>query len=123
MLLMFTAQMKWDSVYSKTTGRLTTATKEWDLQKTENAKNTRLPEKNGQTLKWEFIKTLWQHVLQRFLETSFCIRTSKDHINIEADGLAKHAGEFKGCKFTPKEMLQVQINQPVNFDALKKSIF
>lgn len=43
----------------------------------------------------------------------------KDHINIEADGLAKHAGELEGCRFTPKGMLQVKINQPINFDVLK----
>ena len=43
----------------------------------------------------------------------------KDHINIEADGLAKHASKFEGLKFTPKGMLQIQYNQKVNFDALK----
>lgn len=43
----------------------------------------------------------------------------KDHINIEADGLAKHASEFEGCKITPKGMLQIQINQIISFDVLK----
>ena len=43
----------------------------------------------------------------------------KDHINIEADGLAKHASKFEGFKFTPKGMLQIQYNQEVNFDTLK----
>lgn len=43
----------------------------------------------------------------------------KDHINIEAEGLAKHTIEFEGCKFTPKGMLQIQINQVISFDLLK----
>lgn len=47
----------------------------------------------------------------------------KDHINIEADGFAKHADELKECKFTPKGMLQVQINQTINFNVLKKVFF
>lgn len=43
----------------------------------------------------------------------------KDHINIEADGLSKHTSEFEECKFTPKGMLQIQINQVINYDVLK----
>lgn len=43
----------------------------------------------------------------------------KDHINIEADGLSRHKSEFEGFKFTPKGMLQIQINQVINFDVLK----
>lgn len=43
----------------------------------------------------------------------------KDHINIEADGLAKHTSEFEGFKFTPKGMLQIKINQVISFDVLK----
>lgn len=43
----------------------------------------------------------------------------KDHINIEAGGLAGHTNEFAGCKFTPKGMLQVRIDQTIDPDALK----
>ena len=43
----------------------------------------------------------------------------KDHINIEADGLSKHASEFEECKFTSKGMLQIQVNKEINFDVLK----
>ena len=43
----------------------------------------------------------------------------KDHINIEAEGLSRHASEFEECKFTPKGMLQIQVNQVINFDVLK----
>ena len=46
----------------------------------------------------------------------------KDHINIEADGLAWHTSELEGFKFTPKGMLQIQINQEISFDVLK-SVF
>ena len=45
----------------------------------------------------------------------------KDHINIEAEGLGKYKCEFEGCKFTPKGMLQIQVDQIVSFDALKKA--
>ena len=44
----------------------------------------------------------------------------KDHINIEADGLAKHTSEFEGFKFTPKGMLQIKTNQVIDFERLKK---
>ena len=43
----------------------------------------------------------------------------KDHINIEADGLAKHAGKFEGFKFTPKGMLQVNADSVIDFEKLK----
>lgn len=43
----------------------------------------------------------------------------KDHINIEAEGLAGHRSEFEGCKFTPKGMLQIRIDQVISFDVLK----
>lgn len=43
----------------------------------------------------------------------------KDHVNIEAAGLARFAGEFEGCKFTPKGMLQVKTGQAVDPEALK----
>lgn len=43
----------------------------------------------------------------------------KDHINIEAEGLSKYACEFEKCQFTPKGMLQIQVNQVINFDVLK----
>lgn len=43
----------------------------------------------------------------------------KDHINIEAEGLVKHAGEFEGCKFTPKGMLHIKADQKINYDVLK----
>ena len=43
----------------------------------------------------------------------------KDHINIEAEGLSRHACEFEGCKYTTKGMLQIQVNQIINFDVLK----
>ena len=45
----------------------------------------------------------------------------KDYINIEAEGLGKYKCEFEGCKFTPKGMLQIQVDQIVSFDALKKA--
>lgn len=47
----------------------------------------------------------------------------KDHINIEADGLAKHTSEFEGFKFTPKGMLQIHINQTLNVDELQKVFY
>lgn len=43
----------------------------------------------------------------------------KDHINIEAEGLSKYACEFEKCQFTPKGMLQIQVNQIINYDVLK----
>ena len=43
----------------------------------------------------------------------------KDHINIEADGLAKHASKFEDSSLHQRECLQIQYNQEVDFDALK----
>ena len=40
-------------------------------------------------------------------------------MNIEVDGLVKHTSEFEGCKFTPKGMMQIQVNQDVSFEALR----
>lgn len=47
----------------------------------------------------------------------------KDHINVEAYGLDKHISKFEGFKFTPKGMLQIQVNQEVSFEALKTAFF
>jgi len=43
----------------------------------------------------------------------------KDHINVEAEGLVRHANDFEGCKFTPKGMLQIKANQAIDFERLK----
>lgn len=42
----------------------------------------------------------------------------KDHINIEASGLAVHTDEFDGYKFTPRGMLQISLKQDFNNDLL-----
>ena len=44
----------------------------------------------------------------------------KDHINIEALGIALHIEELDGYKITPKGMLQIYINQNVPSDILKQ---
>lgn len=44
----------------------------------------------------------------------------KDHINIEAEGLAGHKSEFEGFRFTPKGMLQIKRNQAIRPDVLKE---
>lgn len=42
----------------------------------------------------------------------------KDHINIEASGLAAHTDEFTGFKFTPKGMLQIGLKQEIDCNLL-----
>lgn len=43
----------------------------------------------------------------------------KDHINLEAEGFARHTNDFEGCKFTPKGMLQIKTDAAVDFKRLK----
>ncbi len=43
----------------------------------------------------------------------------KDHINIEASGLAEHMSDFPDCKFTPKGMLQIKANQELDSEMLR----
>jgi len=44
----------------------------------------------------------------------------KDHINIEAQAITKHANELAGYKITPKGMLQLYLKQEVPAEVLKK---
>lgn len=44
----------------------------------------------------------------------------KDHINIEAFGVALHIRELDGYKVTPKGMLQIYLNQDVPSNVLKQ---
>ena len=44
----------------------------------------------------------------------------QDHINIEASGLAGHADEFDGFRFTPKGMLQVSPKQMPDTELLTR---
>jgi len=43
----------------------------------------------------------------------------KDHINIEAAGLAAHKHQFAGYRFTPKGMLQIGHKQDIPAETLK----
>ncbi len=42
----------------------------------------------------------------------------KDHINVEAQAIAKHREKLAGYKCTPKGMLQIYVNQAVPNDVL-----
>lgn len=42
----------------------------------------------------------------------------KDHINIEAAALLDFKAALSDCKFTPKNMLQINIGQPIPTDVL-----
>ncbi len=44
----------------------------------------------------------------------------KDHMNIEAQAITKHANELAGYKITPKGMLQLYLKQKVPAEVLKK---
>lgn len=44
----------------------------------------------------------------------------KDHINIEARAALSHKEELAGYKFTPKGMLQINLNQDIPSDILKR---
>ncbi len=44
----------------------------------------------------------------------------KDHINLEASGLAMHTDEFNGYKFTPKGMLQIGVKQEIDSELLTR---
>ena len=44
----------------------------------------------------------------------------KDHINIEAQAIMKHANELAGYKITPKGMLQLYLKQEVPAEVLKR---
>ncbi len=43
----------------------------------------------------------------------------KDHINIEANGLAAHKDQLAGYRFTPKGMLQIGHEQDIPVEVLK----
>ena len=44
----------------------------------------------------------------------------KDHINIEAAALINHKAQLSDYKFTPKNMLQINIGQAVPYEILTK---
>lgn len=46
----------------------------------------------------------------------------KDHINVEAAALLNHKAELSDYKFTPQNMLQIGIGQPLPADILKVAI-
>lgn len=43
----------------------------------------------------------------------------KDHINIEANAVAKHKEELSGYKISPKGMLQIYLKQDIPYETLK----
>lgn len=45
----------------------------------------------------------------------------KDHINVEAAGLALYSEELSNCKFTPKGMLQIKPGDSINRNILEKA--
>lgn len=44
----------------------------------------------------------------------------KDHINIEAAALVNHKAQLSDYKFTPKNMLQINIGQSIPYEILTK---
>ena len=40
-------------------------------------------------------------------------------IPVRPSVLVSHVNDFKGCKFTPKGMLQIKTNQVIDFERLK----
>lgn len=63
---------------------------------------------------------LWAKLPSYYYKNKFVrIIPFKDHINIEADGFAKHKSELEGFRFTPKGMLQIKSNQGIPTDVLK----
>ena len=44
----------------------------------------------------------------------------KDHINIEAAALVNHTAQLSDYKFTPKNMLQINIGQSIPYEILTK---
>lgn len=64
---------------------------------------------------------MWAKLPSYYFEEKFVrIIPFKDHINVEAAGFIKHTDEFSGCKFTPKGMLQIRVNEEISFEALKE---
>ena len=64
---------------------------------------------------------LWAKLPSYYCGNSFVrIIPFKDHINIEASGLAMHADEFSGYKFTPKGMLQIGLKQEIDSELLTR---
>ncbi|MDE6618842.1 MAG: DUF1801 domain-containing protein [Clostridiales bacterium] len=44
----------------------------------------------------------------------------KDHLNIEAAALINHKAQLSNYKFTPKNMLQINIGQSISYEILTK---
>ena len=62
---------------------------------------------------------LWAKLPSYCLEEKFVrLIPFKDHINIEASALKKHADELIGYKITPKGMLQIYLRQDIPSDLL-----
>lgn len=58
---------------------------------------------------------LWAKLPSYYCGDSFVrIIPFKDHINIEASGLAMHRDQFDGYQFTPKGMLQIGVKQEID---------
>lgn len=71
----------------------------------------------------EITETMWAKLPSYYVGEAFArLIPFKDHINIEAAGIAEYKDELPGYKITPKGMLQIFIGQAVPEDALK-SIF
>lgn len=66
-------------------------------------------------------ETLWARMPSYYAGESFVrLIPFKDHINVEAEAIARHEDELADFRITPKGMLQIYVEQDVPTDALKQ---
>lgn len=64
---------------------------------------------------------LWAKLPSYYVGESFVrLIPFKDHINIEANAVIRHKEKLSGYKVTPKEMVQIYVNQNIPKEVLKQ---
>lgn len=64
-------------------------------------------------------ETLWAGLPSYYVGEAFIrLIPFKDHINIEAAALTNFITQLRNYKFTPKNMLQIFVGQPIPIDVL-----
>lgn len=66
-------------------------------------------------------ETLWAKLPSYYVGAAFVrLIPFKDHINIEAQAVLRHAEALAGYRITPKGMLQIYLKQAIPCDVLKQ---
>ena len=66
-------------------------------------------------------ETLWAKIPSYYVGEAFVrLIPFKDHINIEAQAIARYTEELAGYKITPKGMVQIYLKQAIPYEVLKQ---